>query len=49
MYSVLKIKPELSEKGEGLFPNEKFSEIVQLHHFSSINYYKTEHFLFWIF
>ena len=45
MYSVLKIKPELSEKGEGLFPNEKFSEIVQLHHFSSINYYKTEHFV----
>ena len=45
MYSVLKIKPELSNKGQGLFPNAKFSEIVQLHHFSSINYYKTEHFV----
>jgi class 3 adenylate cyclase/ligand-binding sensor domain-containing protein/predicted metal-dependent HD superfamily phosphohydrolase len=45
MYSVLKIKPELSEKGEGLFPNNKFSEIVELHHFSSIKYYKTEHFV----
>lgn len=44
-YAVLKIKPELSEKGEGLFPNDKFSEIVQLHHFSSIKYYKTEHFV----
>ena len=44
-YSVLNIKPELSEKGEGLIPNIKFSEIVQLHHFSSINYYKTEHFV----
>jgi len=45
MYAVVKIKPELSEKGKGLFPNEKFSEIVQLHHFSSIKYYKTEHFV----
>ena len=45
MYAVLNIKPELSEKGEGLFPNEKFSEIVELHHFSSIKYYKTEHFV----
>lgn len=45
MYAVMNIKKELSEKGEGLFPNEKFSEIVQLHHFSSINYYKTEHFV----
>ena len=44
-YAVLKIKPELSERGEGLFPNDKFSEIVQLHHFSSIKYYKTEHFV----
>ncbi len=45
MYVVLKIKPELSEKGKGLMPNQKFSEIVQLHHFSSIKYYKTEHFV----
>jgi len=44
-YVVLKIKPELSEKGEGLFPNDKFSEIVELHHFSPIKYYKTQHFV----
>lgn len=42
MYSVYRIKPELSVNGEGLIPNSKFGEIVQLHHFSSIKYYKTE-------
>lgn len=42
MYTVEGIKPELSIKGEGVFPNKKFKEIVNLHHFSSINYYKAE-------
>jgi len=41
-YRVIKIKPELSVNGEGLFPNEKFNQIVTLHHFSSINYYNAE-------
>ena len=45
MYRVKQIKAELSEKGEGIVPNQKFSEIVELHHFSSIKYYKTEHFV----
>jgi len=42
MYSVHRIKPELSINGEGLIPNSRFGEIVRLHHFSSIKYYKTE-------
>lgn len=42
MYVVERIKPELSIRGEGVIPNKKFSEIVNLHHFSSINYYKAE-------
>lgn len=42
MYVVSRIKPELSEKGEGIYPNERFHEIVNLHHYSSINYYKAE-------
>jgi ligand-binding sensor domain-containing protein/class 3 adenylate cyclase/HD superfamily phosphodiesterase len=42
MYSVHRIKPELSVNGEGLIPNSRFGEIVRLHHFSSIKYYKTE-------
>ena len=45
MYSVKHIKNELSVRGKGIVPNKKFSEIVQLHHFSSIKYYKTEHFV----
>ena len=43
MYVVHRIKPELSVNNEGLFPNERFNQIVNLHHFSSIKYYKTEH------
>jgi predicted metal-dependent HD superfamily phosphohydrolase len=43
MYAVHRIKPELSLNNEGLFPNERFNQIVNLHHFSSIKYYKTEH------
>lgn len=42
MYVVQKIKPELSIKGEGIFPNERFNQIVNLHHYSPINYYKAE-------
>ncbi len=43
MYIVHRIKPELSLNNEGLFPNDRFNQIVNLHHFSSIKYYKTEH------
>jgi len=42
MYIVERIKPELSMKGEGLVPNSRFQEIVNLHLYSSINYYKAE-------
>lgn len=42
MYVVERIKPELSENGEGIFPNERFNQIVNLHLYSSINYYKAE-------
>lgn len=42
MYTVESIKPELSVDGKGLYPNERFHQIVNLHHYSSINYYKAE-------
>ncbi len=42
MYVVDRIKPELSINGDGLEPNERFHQIVNLHHYSSINYYKAE-------
>ena len=42
MYTVDRIKTELSVNGEGYYPNERFQQIVNLHHFSSINYYKAE-------
>lgn len=42
MFTVERIKPELSVNGEGLFPNERFQQIVNLHLYSSINYYKAE-------
>lgn len=42
MYTVERIKPELSINGEGIFPNDRFQQIVNLHHYSSINYYKAE-------
>ena len=44
-YRVLRIKPELSIDGNGIYPNERFHQIVNLHHFSSINYYKAERFI----
>ncbi len=42
MYVINRIKPELSLRGEGIHPNKRFHQIVNLHHFSSINYYKAE-------
>ncbi|NVK66470.1 MAG: hypothetical protein HWE22_17900 [Flavobacteriales bacterium] len=42
MYTVDRIKPELSIGGEGIRPNERFNQIVNLHLYSSINYYKAE-------
>ncbi|MFN5910458.1 MAG: adenylate/guanylate cyclase domain-containing protein [Bacteroidota bacterium] len=42
MYTVDRIKPELSVNGEGIIPNDRFQQIVNLHHYSSINYYKAE-------
>ncbi|MCX6191040.1 MAG: triple tyrosine motif-containing protein [Flavobacteriia bacterium] len=43
MYVVHAIKAELSLNGEGLKPNDRFYQIVQLHFFSAIKYYKAEH------
>jgi class 3 adenylate cyclase/ligand-binding sensor domain-containing protein len=45
MYDVISIKPELSVDGLGLEPNEAFHKLVNLHHFSKINYYKAERFI----
>lgn len=42
MYVVERIKPELSVDGKGILPNKRFHQIVNLHHYSSINYYKAE-------
>lgn len=42
MFTVERIKPELSINGEGLVPNDRFQQIVNLHLYSSINYYKAE-------
>ena len=45
MYFVDKIKPELSENGEGLVPNEAFFDYVNLHIYSTINYKKAESYI----
>ncbi|MBI2259616.1 MAG: hypothetical protein HYU67_12070 [Flavobacteriia bacterium] len=45
MYTVEGIKPELSIDGKGIYPNDKFVQIFNLHHFSSINYYKAERYI----
>ncbi|MDX1650866.1 MAG: adenylate/guanylate cyclase domain-containing protein [Brumimicrobium sp.] len=45
MYEVISIKPELSVDGLGIEPNEAFHKLVNLHHFSKINYYKAERFI----
>jgi ligand-binding sensor domain-containing protein/class 3 adenylate cyclase/predicted metal-dependent HD superfamily phosphohydrolase len=42
MYSVERIKPQLSVNGEGIVPNERFQQIVNLYLYSSINYNKAE-------
>jgi len=42
MYFVDAIKPHLSENGEGILPNQKFKDYVNLHIYSSINYRKAE-------
>jgi class 3 adenylate cyclase/predicted metal-dependent HD superfamily phosphohydrolase len=42
MYTVDSIKAELSLDGKGIYPNERFHQILNLHQYSSINYYKAE-------
>lgn len=42
MYTVDRIKPELSEGGEGIYPNENFQKVLELIMYSGINYYKAE-------
>jgi ligand-binding sensor domain-containing protein/class 3 adenylate cyclase/predicted metal-dependent HD superfamily phosphohydrolase len=42
MYTVDSIKPELSIDGKGIYPNERFHQILNLHQYSTINYYKAE-------
>jgi ligand-binding sensor domain-containing protein/class 3 adenylate cyclase/predicted metal-dependent HD superfamily phosphohydrolase len=46
MYTVEGIKPELSIDDNGIYPNEKFHQILNLHQYSSINYYKAERHVF---
>lgn len=45
MYEVNSIKAELSEGGKGIKPNKRFKEIMNLHLYSSINYYKAERYI----
>lgn len=42
MYTVKRIKPQLSSDEEGLKPNERFFQILNLYLYSSINYNKAE-------
>lgn len=42
MYFVDGIKPHLSENGDGVTPNKRFWDYVNLHVYSSINYQKAE-------
>ena len=42
MYFVDRIKPSLSKDNEGFIPNNKFTDYVNLHIYSSINYKKAE-------
>ena len=41
-YELVRIKPDLSIRGEGILPNDLFYEIQQLHLFSPIKYYSVE-------
>ena len=45
MYEVVSLKPELSIEGKGVEPNEAFHQLVNLHHYSQINYSKAERFI----
>ena len=45
MYSVERIKPQLSINGEGIYPNERFQQVVNLYLYSSINYNKAERYI----
>ena len=45
MYSVERIKPQLSLDENGIFPNERFQQIVNLYLYSSINYNKAERYI----
>lgn len=45
MYFVHTIKPELSENGEGIVPNELFQKYVDLHIYSGIYYRKAEKYI----
>ena len=42
MFFIEGIKPHLSERGNGITPNKKFREYIDLHLYSSINYKKAE-------
>jgi HD superfamily phosphodiesterase len=42
MYTVDGIKPELSLDGNRVEPNENFQKVLDLHIYSSINYFKAE-------
>ncbi len=42
MYTVDRIKTELSEGGEGIYPNERFKKVLDLIIYSGINYFKAE-------
>lgn len=44
-YEVICIKPELSVDSLGIEPNDSFRKLVELHHYSKINYYKAERFI----
>ncbi len=45
MYEVMNIKPELSKDDKGIEPNDAFHKLVNLHHYSTINYYKAERYI----
>ncbi|HRO74515.1 MAG TPA: adenylate/guanylate cyclase domain-containing protein, partial [Crocinitomicaceae bacterium] len=45
VYTVNRIKKELSADDEGTIPNEKFWKLVNLHLYSQINYAKAEEFV----
>lgn len=42
MYTVDRIKPQLSSDSKGIYPNERFYQIINLYLYSSINYNKAE-------